>query len=118
MKSALPPIAQIFSLILFLFSCAPVWAGAGGSISGTIKDRSGAVIPDVAVIVRNVDTGVERTSSTNGDGFFAFTVIPVGHYEMEISHAGFKPYKRTGLVIDVDTALKVDVPLEVGEQSD
>src|ERR1700687_3042333 len=115
MKSALPPIAQIFSLILFLFSCAPVWAGAGGSISGTIKDRSGAVIPDVGVIVRNVDTGVERTSATNGDGFYAFTAIPGGHYEIEISHTGFKPYRRTGLLIDVDTALKADVVLDLGE---
>src|SRR6266849_1791415 len=111
MRPGTPRILQILSLTLLLSFSASVWAGAGGSISGTIKDHSGAVIPDVAVIVRNVDTGVERTSSTNGDGFFAFTAIPVGHYEMEISHAGFKPYKRTGLVIDVDTALKVDVPL-------
>ena len=105
--------ARLFVLMLFLFSGASGWAGAGGSISGTIRDHSGAVIPDVAVVVRNVDTGVGRTASTNSDGFFAFNAIPVGHYEMEISHAGFKPYKRTGLVIDVDTALKVDVPLEI-----
>ena len=86
-----PRILQTFSLILLLFFSASAWAGAGGSISGTIKDHSGAVIPDVAVIVRNVDTGVERTASTNSDGFFAFNAIRVGHYEMEISRAGFKP---------------------------
>jgi hypothetical protein len=110
--------ARLFVLMLFLFSGASVWAGAGGSISGTIKDRSGAVVPDVTVIVRNVDTGVERTSSTNSDGFYAVTAVPIGHYDLEVSHPGFKPYKRTGLVIDVDTAVKIDVPLDIGEQSD
>ncbi len=118
MRPGAPGILQILGLTLMLSFSASVCVGAGGSISGTIKDTSGAVIPNVAVTVRNVDTGVERTSNTNGDGLFAFTAIPVGHYEMEIRRTGFKPYKRTGLVIDVDTALKVDVPLEVGEQSE
>jgi hypothetical protein len=111
-------LVRILCLSLVFFPCASVWAGAGGSISGTIKDYSGAVIPDVAVIVRDTDTGVQRAFSSNGDGFYAFTALPVGRYELEVSHAGFKPYKRTGLVIDVDTALQVDVPLEVGEQSE
>ena len=83
-----------------------------------MKDSTGAVIPNTAVVIRNTDTGVARTSNTNDDGLYAFTAIPVGHYEIEVSHSGFKPYKRTGLAIDVDTVLKVDIPLEVGGQSD
>jgi hypothetical protein len=105
-------------MALFLFCCASAWAGAGGSISGSVKDSTGAVIPNTSVVLRNTDTGVARTSATNDDGLYAFAAIPVGHYEIAVSHTGFKPYKRTGLVVDVDTALKIDVPLDVGEQSD
>jgi hypothetical protein len=109
---------RILALSVFLFSCVSAWAGAGGSISGTVKDHSGAVIPNVTVIVRNVDTSVERSSNSNGDGLYAFSAIPVGHYEIAVNHTGFKPYKRTGLIIDVDKALKVDVTLDIGEQSE
>jgi len=55
---------------------------------------------------------------TNSDGYYVFPSLPVGRYEIEVSPAGFKPYKRTGLVIDVNTKLQVDVSLEVGERSD
>lgn len=103
---------------VLLLSRASAWASAGGSISGTVSDLSGAVVPNAAITIRNVDTSADRTSTTNGDGFYALTAIPVGHYEIEVRHAGFKPYKRTGLVVDVNTALQVDVLLDVGEQSE
>lgn len=117
MKHATTRTAQILVATLLL-SCACASAGSAGSISGSVKDSTGAVIPNTAVVMRNTETAFSRISSTNDDGLYAFTAIPVGHYEIEVSHSGFKPYKRTGLVIDVDTSLKVDVPLEVGEQSD
>src|ERR1700693_747676 len=117
MKHATTWTAQILVATLLL-SCACASAGSAGSISGSVKDSTGAVIPNTAVVMRNTETAFSRISSTNDDGLYAFTAIPVGHYEIEVSHSGFKPYKRTGLVIDVDTSLKVDVPLEVGEQSD
>jgi Carboxypeptidase regulatory-like domain len=103
---------------LLLFSCGIAWADTGGSISGTVKDPTGAVIPDTAVIARNVDTDVQQTVSTNTEGFYAFTALPVGHYEIETFRPGFKPYKRTGLVIDVSTALQLDLTMEMGEQSE
>ena len=109
---------RIIGLTVFFFSCASVWGAVGGSISGTVTDHTGAVIPGVVVVLRNIDTGIERTSNTNADGLYAFTAIPVGHYDIVVSQTGFKPYKRTGLILDVDTALKVDVPLDVGEQSE
>ena len=108
---------RIAIVVVFLFLCGFVWADTGGSISGTVKDPAGGVIPDTAIIARNVDTGVQQTVNTNTEGFFAFTALPVGHYEIETFRPGFKPYKRTGLVIDVGTALQVDLTLEMGEQS-
>ncbi len=111
-------IGRICIVVMFLLSVAPVRADTVGTISGTVKDATGSVIPDIAVNIRNVDTSVQQTTKTNGDGFFAFPSLAVGHYEIEITHTGFKPYKRTGLTIDVNTKLQVDVTLELGEQSE
>ena len=108
-------IVLIFSGVLAPTSLR---ADAGGSISGTVKDSTGGAIPDTAIIARNVDTKAQQTVNANAEGFYAFTVLPVGHYEIETFRPGFKPYKRTGLVLDIDTRLQVDIVLEVGEQSE
>src|SRR5580698_3459617 len=97
--------------------CAQAWAATGGSVSGTVKDSSGGAIPKVTVIIRNLATGIQLNATTNDEGFYAFPTLDVGSYEIAIVFPGFKPYTRTGLVIDVGTKLEVNVPLEVGEQS-
>jgi len=107
----------MFVMSLLALSCLPVWAATGGSISGTVSDENGGVIPGAAVTVRNLDTTIAQTTTSNGDGFYAFTNLPVGRYELEIIHEGFKPYKRTGLVIDVNTELRIDQQLTIGEQA-
>ena len=101
----------------FLLLCAQAGAATGGSVSGTIKDATGGAIPKVGVTIRNSATGVQQSATTNDQGFYAFPTLDVGTYEIEIDFSGFKPYKRTGLMIDVGTRLEVDVPLEIGEQS-
>ena len=111
-------ILSAFVVIVIFSPHLPAGANNAGSISGVVLDVSGGVVPGASAILRNSDTGIEGTSSTNDDGFYVFTAVPVGRYEIEVSHSGFKPYKRTGLVIDVDTALEVDIQLEVGERSD
>ncbi len=109
--------AQILIIPILFFCCAPARAQTTGSISGIVMDPSGSVIPDIAIICRNVDTGVQQNATTNMDGLYAFTTLPVGHYELETFRPGFKPYKRTGLAIDVGTKLQIDITLEMGEQS-
>ncbi len=85
-----------------------------GSISGTIQDASGAVLPGSHVTLRNSDTQIQRTAQTDASGFYVFPSVPVGRYELETTVSGFKPYRRTGLIIDVNTKLEEDVKLEVG----
>lgn len=93
-------------------------ATTGGSVSGTVRDQSGAVIANANVVVRDLERGVERTLETNEDGFYAFAFLPVGKYELEIHCEGFRPYSRTGLVIDIGSVLQVDATLDVGEHAD
>jgi len=110
---------HLFRLFLIVGCFAAVtWADTGGSISGTVKDASGGVLQNTAVVLRNVDTSVAQNVNTNGDGVYAFPAVPVGRYELQVAADGFKPYKRTDLVIDVGTKLLADVNLEVGAQSD
>ncbi len=105
--------ALAFTLIFVQLS----WASTTGSISGVVRDPSGAVIPATTVVATNTQTGVKETIVTNSSGFYEFPALPLGRYEITIQKAGFKKYVQKGLVINVNTALRVDAALQLGEVS-
>jgi hypothetical protein len=107
-------VAPAFIVVLVLFSPSNALPGGiQGSISGLITDPSGAAVPRVTVMVHNTEMNARETTLTNAEGFYAFTALPIGSYEIEIQKAGFASYRRTGLVIDLSTALCVDVRLQL-----
>jgi hypothetical protein len=106
-------LAMILAFPFLSGSFARAQTGVG-SVSGTVQDVSGAVLPGSRITLRNSDTQVERTAQTDASGFFTFASVPVGRYELDTTVAGFKPYKRTGLVVDVNTKLEEEIKLEVG----
>lgn len=59
-------------------------------------------------------TGIKQTVHANSGRHYAFPLLAIGHYNISVNQSGFKEYWQTGLVIDVNTALRVDVVLEVG----
>jgi hypothetical protein len=83
-----------------------------------VTDPSGAVIVKASVTVRNNDTGIQQTVATDAKGFYSFPNLSIGHYDLEVASAAFRPYRRTGIVVDANSALKIDAALEVGEISD
>lgn len=97
---------------------ALIHAAVGGSISGTVRDRSGAVVPKATVTATNVNTGVRQTGSTNGSGVYSFPGLAVGHYDVDITAAGFRLYRRANITVDVNSALLIDAVLELGESSE
>jgi hypothetical protein len=108
-------------LILFLFllsSLGVVYAGVTASISGTVTDSSGAAIVGARVAATNVDTGVVATQQTNAQGFYSFQSLPLGKYTIDVEEKGFKAYRQTGLILDVNAALVVDVALQVGQATE
>jgi Carboxypeptidase regulatory-like domain len=111
-----PAVLVVLALRFFLGAATP--ADTVGSISGTLTDQSGAVIPDATVTALNLDTTVQQTTKTNANGFYNFTSLPVGRYEIEVVREGFEPYKRTGLVVDVNSQLRADITLTMGQQSE
>ena len=110
--------AKVLAVAILAFCCIPARAQTTGSILGTVTDPTGSVVPDIALICRNVETGAQQNATTNAEGIYAFPTLPVGHYELETFRPGFKPYKRTGLTIDVNTKLQVDITMQMGEQSE
>ncbi|MGB9515249.1 MAG: TonB-dependent receptor, partial [Candidatus Acidiferrum sp.] len=110
------------TLLLFLLLCgfslslAAVPASEAGRIYGSVQDATGAVITGVRITIANADTGLTRSAITDERGAYVFAQLPVGRYDILFAHAGFKPYRKRGIVVDVDSSLLVDVKLEVGEQ--
>jgi hypothetical protein len=114
---ATSPIVSLVVASLFFFGLFARAQSGVGSISGTIKDDTGRVIPGVRITLRNSDTQVERTAQTDTGGFYVFPSVSVGQYEIQVVATGFKPYKRTGLIVDVGTKLQEDIGLEVGGET-
>ena len=104
-------------VILMGISLSAALAQVGGRITGTVKDPTGAAISGSSVIVVNSGTGAKQEAKTNDAGAFAFPAVVVGQYNIEISAAGFTPYRRSGIAIDVNSAPQVDVTLQLAGQS-
>jgi len=88
------------------------------SITGTVTDATGAVIPGAKVTAKNEATGVTYTQTTTGAGLYVFPSVPVGSYTVTAEMSGFKTINKTGAVLEVGTPLVVDVTLEVGQASE
>ena len=117
--SAKRTFVQILILALFVFGVGmSAWAVTGGSISGTLRDQSGAVIPGAKVTLLNLDLATTYRVTTDAQGFYSFPAVPVGRYELTIEAVGFTTQEKTGLQVDADSAIRVDETLEVRGQVD
>lgn len=85
-----------------------------GTIAGTVRDASGAIVPNVNVTVKNVNTGVEFKTTTNTSGEYVVPNLIPGEYSVTASASGFSTLVRTGVVLHVYDRLAVDLTLQVG----
>ncbi len=99
-----------------LLGCCAVWGAVTGSVTGTVADQTGAVIQGATVTITNTAQGIERKATTDIKGSYTFPSLPVGTYEIEVEASGFQPSKRTGLVVDADSALTDNFQLQPAEQ--
>lgn len=88
-----------------------------GTILGVVKDTSGALVAGATVTVRNLETGLSRTQRTEPDGSYRFPALPVGSYEVDVTHEGFQRETRTGLTLTVTQEAVVNITLRVGATS-
>src|SRR5215510_8432543 len=89
-----------------------------GTITGTVSDATGAVIPGVAIEAKNVQTGATYQAGSSETGNYTLAQLPAGTYELAATLPGFKRFLRSGIVVSVATTLRIDVALEVGAAGD
>ena len=89
-----------------------------GGITGVITDPAGASIPDAQVKATNVENGAVRTVETSSTGDYVLSPLAIGTYSIEVSKAGFKILKQPHIVIDINSALTLNLTLPVGNVSE
>jgi Carboxypeptidase regulatory-like domain/TonB dependent receptor-like, beta-barrel len=87
---------------------------ATAAINGTVRDTTGAVIPGVQVVLRNLATNVEQTTVTNDTGNYVLLNIPPGRYDLNVSKQGFKSAVQTNITLVVNQATSYDFTLPIG----
>src|SRR5207249_1980502 len=107
----------VVSLGLMLCAAAPSFSQTQvlGKISGTITDNSGAVVPGGRVTATNKATGQSQTTTTNEAGYYAFTNLPAGTYDVTAEKEGFQRCANTGVILDPAGAVQLTCSLQVGQ---
>ena len=110
----------LLPVVFLLLSTPAALAQSAGnaSIQGTIADSTGAVLPGTAITLTNTATGVKRTATSDNGGLYSFPNTSVGTYTLSATKAGFQTYTQTGIVLEVGSAISINVPMTVGSQSE
>jgi hypothetical protein len=103
---------------MFLFTTVVLRAATGGSISGTVTDQSGAVVPKATLELVNTEQHSTYSVKSDRQGLYSFPNLAVGHYDLTITATGFTPQRKINLTVDTDSALRVDANLAIGANSD
>src|SRR5215472_16436477 len=99
---------------LFLFAAAQAFASPVGSVAGTVKDATGAVIPHVKLTLTSTTTNSQVSAITNPEGEFQFLQLAPTTYQLSAEASGFKRASVQSVLVQVDQITHVDLTLEVG----
>jgi hypothetical protein len=111
-------LRRILFAVLATLLALPLAAAAQvttATIVGAISDPSGAALPGAEVTARNVDTGLTRTVITGESGAYRLEFLPVGNYVVEVTANGLQKTTRSGIVLQINDTVRVDVTLTVGK---
>jgi hypothetical protein len=110
------PIFLLFALLSILVASATSVTAqvTTVTISGTVNDTAGAVVPNAQVTAINIETNFSRAATTDSSGQYSIQFLPIGLYRVEVTATGFKKYVRSGIVLEVDRNARIDPALEAG----
>src|SRR5438309_673048 len=103
----------VLGILIVLTFCVAGWAQTG-SITGTVKDPSGAAVQGATVVVTSPDRGINREMQTNSSGDYNQSGLTPGVYDIVVTAPGFKKYQAKAVKLDVAEKARVDVTLQVG----
>ena len=109
----------LFACFCLLLACGTALGQTDrGTITGTIIDPAGAMIPGATIEAKNTNTGSVFQVSSTSTGNYTLAQLPAGKYQLSASMPGFKQFLRTGITVLVAQTLRIDIQLEVGEITD
>jgi hypothetical protein len=104
------------TLLLVLLLASPLLAQQEtATITGEVKDASGAVVPKATLTITNVETNLSLKSETNDQGIYFVPSLKPGPYSLTVEKAGFKKAVRSGITLQVNQVARIDVTLQIGE---
>src|SRR5206468_4215842 len=103
---------------LFLAVAVTFGQSDRGTVTGTVSDATGAVIPGASVVATNTETAAKYETISTDTGNYTLSQLPAAVYQMCVELPGFKRYVRQGLTVLVAQTLRIDVALEVGTATD
>lgn len=110
----------LFTLVLFVVvAVSQVWAQTAttGDIGGVITDPTGAVIANVTVIAKNLDTGSSQSTNTNAEGLYKFSLLPPGNYSISVTATGFQSITKK-VVVSLGSGVAANVQLTVSSSQE
>jgi hypothetical protein len=111
MKVGIQTVFRVWMLVLGLSGAA--WAQQSGSLSGTVRDAQGGVLPGVTVTA-TASTAAVRSAVTNDQGVYSLSGLAPGSYTVDYDLGGFTPQKRQDVMVQVNRTTRLDVELGVG----
>ena len=103
------------AVLLITATLASAQAVSTAQINGTSRDASGGALPGVTITAVQTATGLKRETTTDGNGAYVLTNLPVGPYYVDASLQGFRTGRLTGLVLEVSANPTVNLTLELGQ---
>ena len=116
-RSRVLSIMFLAAMVAF-HSLSSVAQSGRGTLTGSVRDASGGVLPQVAISLTETNTGSNFKAATNEQGLFTFPELPPGKYTLSASSPSFKQYTQNGITVNVGDTATVNIVLEVGTQSE
>jgi Carboxypeptidase regulatory-like domain len=116
-----PAIRTGFSalfVVYLLFGAISLFAAVSGSITGTVADKSGAVVAGATLKLVNTAQQTTYQAISDKQGLYSFPNLPVGHYDLTTTATGFNPQRKADLKVDTDSAIRIDISLQIGTKTD
>src|SRR5688572_32652664 len=116
MRSASPTLRLILALsFTALFPVPTLAQTSNATLSGTIVDTGGGVLPGVTVKLQSPATGLTRDSVTNAAGVYVFNFLPAGEYVVTAELAGFKTLRQANVTLEIGQSRALDLKMDVGQ---
>ena len=108
-----------YRVVLLALVCLFAFAQSDrGTITGTVSDTTGALVPNANIALTNTETGTRSATVTTGTGNYTILALPVGRYTLTVEQPGFSKYEQKNIQVQVAVTTRVDIALQVGSAAE